>query len=81
PEIPGWHLHWFKEENVPLALDAYYEHVDKGEVKVNQQNVALDSNSDGGTDLGSRISIVTNTSDKPIRAYLMKIKEEYFQED
>ncbi|MFM9500887.1 hypothetical protein ACKI1Q_45895, partial [Streptomyces galilaeus] len=35
PEIPGWHLHWFKEENVPLALDAYYEHVDKGEVKVN----------------------------------------------
>lgn len=82
PEIPGWHCHWFKEENVPLAIDAYYEFVDKGEVSMNQLNVSLDGASQG-TDLGSRVSLIADKTESgsPVRAYLMKIKEEYWLED
>lgn len=81
-EIPGWHQHWFKEENVPLALEAYYEFVDKDEVHMNQLNVSLDGASKG-TDLGSRVSLIADKSESgsPVRAYLMKIREEYWQED
>lgn len=82
PEIPGHHLHWFKEDNVPLALDAYYEFVDKNEVSMNQLNVSL-SEVSHGTDLGSRVSLIADKSESgsPVRAYLMKIKEEYWLED
>jgi len=82
PEIPGWHLHWFKEDNVPLAIDAYYEFVDRNEVNMNQLNVALDGKSTG-TDLGSRVSLIADKTESgtPVRAYLMKIPEEYWLED
>lgn len=82
PETPGWHYHWFKEDNVPLAIDAYYEFVDKGEVYMNQLNVSLDGASEG-TDLGSRVSLIADKTESgsPVRAYLMKIKEEYWRED
>lgn len=82
PEIPGWHLHWFKEDNVPLAIEAYYEFVDKDEVNMNQLNVSLDSTSKG-TDLGSRVSLIADKAESgsPVRAYLMKVKEEYWLED
>lgn len=82
PEIPGWHLHWFKEDNVPQALDAYYEFVDRNEVNMNQLNVALGGNS-SGTDLGSRVSLIADKTESgsPVRAYLMKLKEEYWLAD
>lgn len=82
PSIPGWHCHWFKEENVPLAMDAYYEFVDKGEVSLNQLNVSLGGESNG-TDLGSRVSLIADKTESgtPVRAYLMKIKDEYWLED
>src|SRR6185369_6197340 len=70
PEIPGWHLHWFKEDNVPLAIDAYYEFVDRNEVSMNQLNVALEGKSTG-TDLGSRVSLIADKTESgtPVRAY------------
>lgn len=82
PEIPGWHLHWFKEDNVPLALDAYYEFVDRNEVNMNQLNIALGGASTG-TDMGSRVSLIADKTESgsPVRAYLMKVKEEYWIED
>lgn len=82
PEIPGWHCHWFKEDNVPMAMEAYYEFVDKDEVHMNQLNVSLDGAS-RGTDLGSRVSLIADKTESgtPVRAYLMKIKEEYWLED
>lgn len=82
PDIPGWHLHWFKEDNVPLALDAYYEFVDRDEVNMNQLNVAL-GNTSSGTDMGNRVSLIADKTESgsPARAYLMKIKEEYWLED
>lgn len=82
PSIPGWHCHWFKEDNVPVAMEAYYEFVDKGEVRLNQLNVSLGGESNG-TDLGSRVSLIADKTESgtPVRAYLMKIKEEYWLED
>lgn len=82
PEIPGWHLHWFKEDNVPQAIEAYYEFVDRNEVNMNQLNVALGGTSQG-TDLGSRVSLIADKTESgsPVRAYLMKLPEEYWLED
>lgn len=82
PEIPGYHSHWFKEDNVPLALEAYYEFVDRNEVNMNQLNVALGGIS-SGTDLGSRVSLIADKTESgsPVRAYLMKIPLEYWNED
>lgn len=82
PEIPGWHLHWFKEDNVPQAMEAYYEFVDRSEVNMNQLNVALGGTSTG-TDLGSRVSLIADKTESgtPVRAYLMKLPEEYWLED
>lgn len=82
PEIPGWHCHWFKEDNVPLAIDAYYEFVDRVEVNMNQLNVSLGGASQG-TDLGTRVSLIADKTESgsPVRAYLMKIREEYWLED
>lgn len=82
PEIPGYHSHWFKEDNVPLAIDAYYEFVDRSEVNMNQLNVAEGGKSTG-TDLGSRVSLIADKTESgsPVRAYLMKIPVEYWNED
>lgn len=82
PEIPGYHCHWFKEDNVPLAIDAYYEFVDRDEVNMNQLNIAQGGIS-SGTDLGSRVSLIADKTESgsPVRAYLMKLPIEYWNED
>lgn len=83
PDLPGWHLHFFKEENVPAAVEAYYELVDRREVRMNQLNVAGESAGDGNTDMGSNVSVIggQNAAGQPVRLILMKIKEEYWKED
>ena len=83
PDIPGYHLHWIKESNIPRALAAFYEFVDYNEVPTNQLNVGMDTDSSGSTDLGSRISLVSGTANdgRPERSYLMKLKEEYWLQD
>jgi len=82
-EIEGYRLYWFKEENVPAAIDAYYEFVNPHEVHLNQLTVANSAVQPGGTDMGSRMSLVADKTDAglPVRAYLMKIKLEYYKED
>jgi len=82
-DMPGWHLHWFKEENIPDAMQAYYEFVHRGEVSLNQSGVANRSVEDGNTDLGTNVSIVAGKHEdgSPQRLVLMKIREEYFLED
>jgi hypothetical protein len=83
PEIPGYHLHWIKESNIPRALAAYYEYVEDREVPVNQRNPGMNTEVSGNTDLGARISIAAGigADDKPERLYLMKLAEQYWQED
>lgn len=82
--LPGFHLHWFSEANVPQAIDAGYEFVSNEEISLNQLGVGARHNMTGNTDMGSRISIIGSLSGPaggPERAYLMKLKEEYRKED
>jgi hypothetical protein len=84
PALPGFHLHWFSESNVPLALDAGYEFVDRAEISLNQVGVGASHAMSGNTDLGTNISIVgslQSASGGPERAYLMKLREEWRRED
>lgn len=84
PSLDGYRLHWFAEENVPRALDAYYEFVDPKEVTLNQFGVGANPLLSGNTDLGTRVSIIGSLDGPkggPQRAYLMKLKMEYFLED
>ena len=84
PPLPGYYLHWFSESNVPLALDAGYEFVDREEISLNQLGIGASHSMSGNTDLGSNVSIVGSLEGPnrgPERAYLMKLREEYRQED
>jgi hypothetical protein len=83
PEIPGFHSHWFLDRNVARALRGGYEYVDQDEVPANQFSVAGDSTLSGSADLGSRITMIGGTAEGGgvEHLVLMKIKEEYWQED
>lgn len=83
PKLPGFVLYWFRESNVPRALQAGYEFVDATELPVNQHNVATDKGISGNQDMGSRIRLVGGLTEQndAIYAVLMKIKEEYWNED
>lgn len=80
-KFPGYHIRWFNDQDdrIQRALDAWWEHVKKKEVgQVGDKDV-----SNGNTDVNSNVSrVVGRTRDnQPIRAYLMKIKDELYQED
>lgn len=83
PPMEGFHLHWFLESNVARAIDGGYEHVNNHEVVLNQSNVGSDTSLSGNTDLGTRVSLVAGINDlgHPMRQYLMKIPEEWYNED
>jgi hypothetical protein len=81
--IPGYYLYFFKEENVPAAMEAYYEFVKRGEVSLNPTGIGSDSSLDGSTDLGTNVSIIAgqNAAGAPVRLVLMKLREEWHRED
>lgn len=82
--IPGFVLYWFKESNIPIAIQAGYDFVDANEVVLNQINEANPADQSGNTDLGSRVSIIGDKIGErgvPERAVLMKIREEWWRED
>lgn len=83
PELPGYHLHWFKERNVAWATQGGYEFVDSGELSVVQKNVGGDSESSGNQDMGSRIRVMSAITEGADPQYfvLMKIRQEWFEED
>lgn len=84
PDIPGFHCHWFNDYpgRISQALRGGYEFVSAEETHINPQDLAGYGGS-GNTDLGTRVSIVVGTDDgdKGLRAYLMKIRSELYQED
>jgi hypothetical protein len=83
-EMPGYHLHWFRESNIARAEQAGYELVHKEELHVNQQGLGSSKDLTGSTDLGSNVSIVGNAASSEgaaERLVLMKIKEEWYRED
>lgn len=87
PEIPGYHLHWMEgtAQRLMQAERAGYEHVDEEEVQVNETRLGGDATKSGNTDLGSRVSVVAGKEvggdGQPIRLYLMKQKQEWYEED
>lgn len=88
PDIPGYHLHWMlgTPERLAQAHAAGYEFVDSDEVKVNNsRGFADDAEESGSTDMGSRVTVVaggdTDSGGQSIRLVLMKLREEWWQED
>lgn len=77
-EIPGWHLHWFSESRVRRAQQAGYELVRPSECTLNGRGVGT---SVGNTDLGDCVTIVGSPGNNVERMVLMKLKEEWWQED
>lgn len=87
PDIPGYHLHWFRGDEVRIqrALDAGYEFVEDTEVKPNSVGLGQDSAASGNTDMGSRVSVVAGKEigddRQALRLILMKIKQEWWEAD
>jgi len=87
PEIPGYRLYWFKgtEERIQRAREGGYEFVSRKELRTNSVSLGSDTAADGSTDLGSGVSIVAggelDNNNQPIRMVLMKIKQEWYNED
>ncbi len=87
PEIPGYHLHWMKgtPDRLQQAEQGGYEFVDASETAVSNVSLGGDASRSGSTDLGTRVSVLAGDEvgpdGQPIRLYLMKIREEWHQED
>ena len=78
--IDGYHLHGFNDENgrITDALDGGYEFVSPEEVGGVKENVVSRN-----TDLGDKVRfLVGRTADGgPLYCYIMKIKQEWYEED
>jgi len=85
PEIPGFHLHWMagNPARISQALRAGYKFVDNDEVDLTVTGLADDASKTGNSDLGSRVSVGSGLDERgeENRLYLMKIEEEFWQED
>ena len=84
PDLPGYHTHWFLEENIFLAQQAFYEFVKIDEMPVNQFGPATGAGMSGSLDMGNNVCVVGNkigALGKPEMQYLMKLKIEYWNED
>ena len=85
PEIPGYHTHWMRGDAVRInqALRAGYTFVEQDEVGMNTFGIADGAESDGHTDLGSRVSVIAGRGEDggAERLYLMKLPMEYREQD
>jgi hypothetical protein len=87
PEIPGFHLHWMRgePERLQQALQGGYEFVEEHETRQTSLSLGGDAKKSGNTDMGTRVSALagaeTGNDGQPLRLYLMKIKQEWHEED
>lgn len=87
PEIPGYHLHWFRgtPQRMQRALQGGYEMVKDAEVILNSRILGSDTAESGNTSLGTLVSIPAgddvSPDGQPVQMILMKIKEEWWLED
>lgn len=84
PDIPGFHCHWINDAagRLAQAIQGGYQFVSKSEALVTAPDLAGLPLGEG-TDLGDRVSLVVGRGEggAPLRAYLMKIRQEWFNED
>ena len=83
PEIPGYHQHFFLERNIDRALQAGYEFVHRKDATLNQKGVASSKDTSGNAALDSQVKVVggTNEGGHTEYLYLMKIPQEWWDED
>lgn len=86
PEIPGYYLHWFRDEpgRIAQALRASYEFVSDEEVQMPGGFLGSDTAESRNSDMGSRVSMLaggTNAKGDAGRLYLMKLKKELRDKD
>jgi hypothetical protein len=78
--IPGFHLHIFNDApgRIQQALDGGYVFVTPDEIGSVKDNVVSRN-----TDIGDKVRFLVGRSDdnQPLYAYLMKIKQEWYEED
>lgn len=79
-EIPGYHMHIFNDTpgRIEEALSAGYEFVSPSEIGGVAANVVSRN-----TDLGDKVRFLVGTAEGGggLYAYLMKIRQEWFEED
>ena len=79
-QIPGYHMHIFNDEpgRIQTAIDGGWEFVTPDEV-----GGVKDSVTSGNTDIGDKVRFLVGTSEKGdgLYAYLLKIKQEWWEED
>jgi hypothetical protein len=79
-EIEGYHLHILNDTpgRISHALEVGYEFVSPDEVGGTAVNVVSRN-----TDIGDKVRFLVGTGDKdePLYAYLMKIRQEFYEED
>lgn len=79
-EIPGFHLHWINDDEgrVERAQQGGYDFVNKGEVQLENVTV-IEPNADIGSRICTRVG--SRESGDGIFAYLMKQRQEWYDED
>jgi len=82
-EIPNYHTHWFRDDNIERAKQAGYEFCEDREVSLNQHNVGSSKDIGGNADMGTRVRVVAGAGAEGKAEYLtlMKIKNEWYDED
>ncbi len=84
PEIEGFHLHWFLEDNIPKAINAGYEFVRPEEVPTADRSIGGRTEGSTSEDIGGdRISQVggRDAAGQPVQLVLMKIRKEWYFDD
>lgn len=83
PEIPGWHLYWAVESNLPRFFQGGYELVYDHEIHVNAVGIGSQHSISGNMDLGTKVSIAAGVKENGDTEYLVlvKIEEQYYRED
>lgn len=78
--IPGYHLCYINDVpgNIMQAKDGGYEFVSSKEVEFGNDSV-VSRNATEGT--GVKVLVGTNEDNSPMFAYLMKIRNEFYEED
>lgn len=87
PDIPGYHLHWMRgtPDRLQAALQGGYEFVDQSETRQTNLLLGGDATQSGNTDMGTRVSVIAGeevgSDNQPVRLYLMKLKQEWHEQD
>lgn len=86
PELPGFYLHWVNGEpdRIARAINAGYDFVKKDEMPGYTLELGDQTGIKGDGDMGDRISHIaggTATDGQALRLYLMKLPQEFRDED